>query len=243
MSNPDMEQQQEFYNSYWRDLKPIGRYKLMRVQWIAQMLTSIYHQKSSSNLTLLDMGCGDGRLAPFYQAITNAATYGIELSPEAVKNAQILFPGINYVHGDATQTPYSENLFDIIVCQEVLEHIQHQQLLIKEASRILKNGGHLILTTPNKFYFDRRNGGNYSQQPIENIIDKQQLFQLLQPNFEVQSYETLIYAQGDNGVYKLLTNKYLLSFLRRVKIDKVWKQYLLQCGYGLHMAVVCTKRL
>ena len=41
---------------------------------------------------------------------------------------------------------------------------------ISECSRILKSDGYLILTTPNKYYFDRVKGGNYSKQPIENLF-------------------------------------------------------------------------
>lgn len=193
-------------------------------------------------MNLLDLGCGDGRLVPLWQAVTGATAYGLELSPQAVAAAGKMFPFIQYTEGDATNTLYNDTMFDVIVCQEVLEHIQQQEKLIAECSRILAPNGTLILTTPNKYYFDHRKGGNYSQQPIENIIDKSQLYQLLQPYFEVQSYETLVYAKGDYGIYKLLTNRYLLSILRRLSFENLWKARLLKKGYGLHMAVVCRKR-
>ena len=102
--------------------------------------------------------------------------------------------------------------------------------------------GYLILTTPNKLYFDNRKGGNYSTQPIENIIDKTTLYQLLNRQFEITSYETLVYASGDYGPYRMLTNKYWLAILRRLGLEKAWKQRLLKKGYGLHMAVVCRKK-
>lgn len=242
MSNlKNIQEQKDFYNAYWQGLQPIGRYKLTRANWITDVLLHLKKQHKGGQMNLLDLGCGDGRLAPLWQAVTGAIAYGLELSPKAVAVANQMFPSIQYTEGDATNTPYIDGMFDVIVCQEVLEHIEQQEKLIAECSRILTPNGTLILTTPNKYYFDHRKGGNYSQQPIENIIDKAQLYQLLKPHFEVQSYETLVYARGDHGIYKLLTNKYLLSILRRLGLENAWKSYLLKKGYGLHMAVVCKK--
>ncbi|MCB0697011.1 MAG: class I SAM-dependent methyltransferase [Chitinophagaceae bacterium] len=190
----------------------------------------------------MDLGCGDGRLVPLWQAITGAEAHGLDLSPGAMQVAGQLYPGIIYKDGDGTQTGYPANSFDIIICQEVLEHIEEQERLIDECSRILKHGGWLILTTPNKFYFDHRKGGNYSQQPIEHIIDKKTLLHLLSSRFEVLTYETLVYAKGDHGIYKILTNRYWLAILRRMGMEDTWKKRLLHKGYGIHMAVVCRRR-
>lgn len=236
----NIQDQKVFYNAYWQGLQPLSSYKLARTKWIMDAVQKI--RGRNTGIRLLDLGCGDGRLVPLWQAITGAEAHGLELSPEAVNTAQKLFPAIHYKEGDATATGYGNGMFDIIVCQEVLEHVEQQDKLVAECARVIKDKGHLILTTPNRFYFDRRKGGNYSQQPIENIIDKQQLIRLLTPFFEIQSFETLIYATGDYGVYRFVTNRYWLSVLRRLGAANAWKRYLLKKGYGLHMAVVCRKR-
>lgn len=238
----NIERQKEFYNAYWHGVQPLGSYKIERTKWIMDTLLMLRKRINRTDTRLLDLGCGDGRLVPLWQAVTGAEAYGLELSPEAVQTAQQIFPFIRYKEGDATQTVYDNVYFDIVVCHEVLEHIEVQEKLVQECNRILKAGGYLVLTTPNKYYFDRRKGGNYSQQPIENIIDKEELFRLLAPFFELQSFETLIYARGDYGIYKYLTNRYWLAILRRLGAENAWKQYLLKKGYGLHMAVVCRKR-
>lgn len=241
MIDNNIQQQKDFYNEYWRDMKPLSSYKAQRTVWIIEQLISIRRQLESEKPALLDLGCGDGRLVPQWQSVTGGEAYGLELSPEAVRRAQEMYPTIKYTEGDATNTPYEAEQFDIIICQEVLEHIEDQQKMINECSRILKKKGYLILTTPNKFYFNRRKGGNYSTQPIENIIDKHTLHSLLKGKFKVTDYTTLIYARGDNGVYNLITNKILLAALRRIGAEGNWKRYLLKKGYGLHMAVVCRK--
>ncbi len=238
----DIQAQKDFYDTYWEDMKPLGTYKVMRTQWILGQLSAIKKQlKNNGDLKLLDMGCGDGRLVSLWKEVTGADTYGIELSPKAVNSAQKRYPFVSYKAGDATSTDYESEMFDIVVCQEVLEHIDKQEYLVNECSRIIKEGGYLILTTPNKYYFDRRHGGNYSNQPIEQILDKKRLFDLVCPSFNILSYETLIYAKGDNGAYKVLTNRVILAILRRLGVLNTYKQWLLKRGYGLHHAVVLKK--
>lgn len=241
-TDKNIEQQKDFYNTYWASMQPLGSYKIERAKWIMDVLLRLRKKIGNTNTSLLDLGCGDGRLVPLWQSISGAETYGLELSPQAVQTAQQMFPSIRYKQGDAVNTGYDNAYFDIAVCQEVLEHIEEQDKLVNECSRIIKNGGYLVLTTPNKYYFDRRKGGNYSQQPIENIIDKPALLNLLSPYFEVLSFETLIYAAGDYGIYKFITNRYWLAILRRLGVEHAWKHYLLKKGYGLHMAVVCRKK-
>lgn len=241
-TDKNIKQQQEFYNVYWSGMQPLGSYKIERAKWIMDVLLRLRKKIGNADTRLLDLGCGDGRLAPLWQSITGAETHGLELSPDAVQTAQQMFPSINYKQGDAVNTGYKNSCFDIVVCQEVLEHIEEQEKLVNECGRIIKNGGYLVLTTPNKYYFDRRKGGNYSQQPIENIIDKTTLYKLLSPHFVIESFETLIYAAGDYGKYRFITNRYWLAILRRAGVLNAWKRFLQKQGYGLHMAVVCRKK-
>lgn len=238
----DIQQQKDFYDRYWQGLQPLSSYKVMRAKWIMDVLLQLRKQFAKQEVRLLDLGCGDGRLVPLWQSLTGADAHGLDLSPAAMDAAQKSYPGIHYIQGDATKTTYQDSYFDLVICQEVLEHIEQQTLLVDECARVLQSGGYLILTTPNKYYFDHRAGGNYSTQPIENIIDKKTLLQLLSPQFEVLSYQTLVYAKGDTGIYKVFTNRYLLAVLRRVGVETAWKSYLLKKGYGLHMAVVCRRK-
>ena len=68
------------------------------------------------------------------------------------KIAEILFGfkkrGSLDVVCDATNLPFKNNTFDFHLSFEVLEHISDPFLFIKEAARVVKKGGHIILTVP-----------------------------------------------------------------------------------------------
>jgi len=202
-----VQHQKDFYDEYWKDFRAFSSYKIQRVIWIISTLLKIRSSLPSPEPKILDMGCGDGRLASFWKEVTGAELHGLDLSPRAVMNARNRYPFVNYLEGNATDSPYEDETFDLIVSQELIEHIENQRAFIAECGRILKRNGYLILTTPNKYFFDRREGGNYSGQPIENIVDKAQLFSLVCPDFVVRRFETIIWAAGDYGAYRLLANR------------------------------------
>lgn len=237
----NLEHQKDFYNQYWKDYSTWGAYKIQRVITIMNLLLSV-RKNVSKEPNVLDLGCGDGRLASIWREIIGGNIYALDLSPEAMQKAKTRYPFINFTDGDATQTPYDADFFDVVVNQEVMEHIEDQQKFVFECNRILKKNGYLILTTPNKYYFDHKEGGNYSKQPIENIVTKEELAALVNPYFKIHSLETIIFAKGDYGKYRLFTNRYLLGVLNKIGIKQSWINYLLRKGYGIHLVLVAQKK-
>lgn len=55
------------------------------------------------------------------------------------------------VHGYAAALPFADEFFDTIVCTETLEHVADPAAVVREMARVLKPGGHVILTTPQYF--------------------------------------------------------------------------------------------
>lgn len=75
----------------------------------------------------------------------SAASYGSRLAKKR-KNGNVYFN----VHDANCDFPFKDNVFDIIICSEVIEHIKSPICLIKEFHRMLKINGILIISTPNK---------------------------------------------------------------------------------------------
>jgi uncharacterized protein (TIRG00374 family) len=99
---------------------------------------------------IVDIGCGSGvqlqeigrkeyALAVGIDVNLNAALHGRKKS---IKNT-------DFIIADAQQLPVKASSVDKIVCAEIIEHVKEPDYLIKEISRVLKDGGEVVITTPN----------------------------------------------------------------------------------------------
>lgn len=237
-NNPSLTSQVDFYNNYWKDLKPFGNYKMQRVIEILKQLNTI--TKKVKNPKILDFGCGDGRSVPVWGLLGEA--HGFDLSEDAMKVASLNFPTFNFKFGDACNSDYANGFYDIVISQEVIEHIIDQEKYISECHKLLKKDGFLILTTPNKFYFDRLKGGNYSKQPIENIIDANQLKLFVSKQFKIISFYSIINAKGDFGIYKIINSKVFKAIIKILKLTNWFKRIAEKKYYNLHLFLVAQKK-
>ncbi|MFA5339474.1 MAG: methyltransferase domain-containing protein [Candidatus Omnitrophota bacterium] len=105
------------------------------------------------NSRVLDEGCGWGYLVMLFAQLGHRAA-GIDLDREQLDVARELaeynrIPA-DFLYMDAKQTNFAEGEFDIVIQMEALEHMGDDwNRSIKDISRILKEGGQLVLSTPN----------------------------------------------------------------------------------------------
>jgi SAM-dependent methyltransferase len=101
-----------------------------------------------SKLKILDIGCQAGGFCAELLRL-NHEPYGIEIDLESVENARKVNPTIEFAVGNCEkQIPFPDATFDAVWAGEVIEHIGHTDLFINEINRVLKVGGHFILSTP-----------------------------------------------------------------------------------------------
>lgn len=94
---------------------------------------------------VVELGCG---LSPFLFRINNDERWGLDFSFETIEQAEQMYPGVKYVIGDATKTPFKKGEFDAVVAGEIIEHLERPSDLIEEMERICKKGGIMVISTP-----------------------------------------------------------------------------------------------
>lgn len=131
-----------------------GRY---RIRKILELLTPYARR----NELLLDAGCGGGTVSIPY-AMAGGRVIGIDIGPGFVEKAEKeseklgLKNKTKFLVGDIINLSFLRgNTFDVVLCSEVLEHLLKPHKALKESKRVLKNGGILILTTPNPLKLSR----------------------------------------------------------------------------------------
>ena len=117
-----------------------------------QVLTGRYLDRMSlgDHARILDVGCGAGGTTRFLQQY--GAVVGLDRSEHSLAHARLKAPQAALVQGDANQLGglFAPASFDLITFFNVLYHqwMRDDQAIIDGAARLLRPGGHLLLTEP-----------------------------------------------------------------------------------------------
>ncbi len=123
--------------------------------------------------SILDVGAGEGfTLATLKQRHIGKKLEGLEYLESAIALGKKYNPSIHLRQGTIYSLPYKDNAFDVVLCTEVLEHLEEPQKALKELVRVSKK--YLILSVPNEPFFIMANflrGKNLSRwgNDIEHI--------------------------------------------------------------------------
>ena len=112
----------------------------------------------SSGLHVADIACGTGYGSSQLSRFGNAASVvGIDTCSKTIAYARRFHsaPHVRYLSRSAYETGLANSSIDLIVSFETIEHVELEDKLLSEFYRLLKTGGHLILSTPNDWGLDR----------------------------------------------------------------------------------------
>lgn len=99
---------------------------------------------------VLDIGCHHGTYSRKLSAHC-AHTIGLDISKEHLLVAKgTVSSRVELVQASAESLPFKDSAFDAVICIETLEHISEHQRAVEEISRVLRPGGRVVVTMPNK---------------------------------------------------------------------------------------------
>ena len=200
------------------------------------------------NLTMLDLGSGEGGTSVVFAEQNRVFSYDLNLIRiERQKKYSALYYKIN---GDALKLSLRDNSFDVIILQDVIEHLYDPKSLINEVIRILKPGGMVYMSTPNKYsifnfladphwglpvvsilkrekirnyflkYFRKR---EFNRKDIPELLSLNDTYKYLGKNFEINletrhSIERLL--NGDKGLVWSNFHLTIIKLIRKIKVEK-----------------------
>lgn len=113
---------------------------------------------------VLDAACGNGYGSRFLSSL--AWPVSLDIAPEAVAEAQAeQGPALRLLIGDTTALPFASGSFDAMVSFETIEHVRDDRAYVREARRVVRPGGLLLCSTPNRLVV---NAGNTIADPPFN---------------------------------------------------------------------------
>lgn len=116
---------------------------------IESMLGRLGRQGSSGS-TLLDVGCWDGsRTITRGRALGADRLLGVEVYDGPAEEASERGIEVARIDLEAESLPFPDGSVDVVVCNQVLEHLKNIWLPMSEMHRVLRVGGHALLSVPN----------------------------------------------------------------------------------------------
>ena len=142
---------------------------------------------------VLDIGCAYGFMLQRFPA--SFKKFGIDVSEYAINVAKkrlplAIFKAIN-IEG---KLPFREDFFDVILFNDVLEHLKNPKIALENIRKILKSGGILYITTPN-LNLVRKNIYKYADEKEHHIslFSHRDLMKLLEnQGFKIAEHWTFL---------------------------------------------------
>jgi O-antigen biosynthesis protein len=126
----------------------------------------------ASGLDVLDAGCGVGYGAEMIARAGASRVVGIDLAPEAIAAAsERVGEMADFQVGDVQDMPFDEGSFDLVVCFEVLEHLQDPEPALTALKDVLREGGLLIVSSPNRGVYPPGNPYHLHEFTLEELRD------------------------------------------------------------------------
>jgi 2-polyprenyl-3-methyl-5-hydroxy-6-metoxy-1,4-benzoquinol methylase len=236
---------------------------------------------NSNNLSVLDLGSGEGGTSKVFSQNNFVISLDISLirlhrqdqtvnSAEGIPSEEIessseksstinkdrLLPSlevtkINCVNGSALQLPFSNHSFDLIIIQDVIEHLTNVSDLYSEVKRLLKSNGTIYLSTPNKYsifnfitdphfglpflsllkresikkyflkYFRK---DDYNRTDIAQLFSLSELINLFKDDFNISLHTKFSVQELFNGNKGIVWSDFhlkLITFCKLIKLDRL----------------------
>ena len=176
----------------------------------------INYSKTTKNKKILDIGCGKNKYKKYFSKYNDFIGIDVEKSGRIIKDKN---PDIFY---DGNNIPFEDASIDIILCTEVLEHVEDFNLLKYEIFRVLKIKGTAIITMPfitaeHEIPYDFRRLTSYG---IKNEFEK--------VGFKIHKFEKILHGHAAirqllYGEMKRFENSKKINLLIRFFIKSLFR--------------------
>lgn len=143
----------ESYDLLWGDEKCLGEFRAeadhVREKLVVEIVDHV-RTNIARDAKVVDIGCGVGDLLREVRSRRpGVSVSGLDFSVKAVEGARAAMPDGDFIQHVIEQSlPYDDATFDLVLCTDVLEHLEFPRIVVAELVRICRPGGLVAIVVP-----------------------------------------------------------------------------------------------
>lgn len=185
--------------------------------------------------SLLDIGCGDGFLINLIKNnFQREKLFGADVSTKVIEINSSRYEGIKFFPLDISNENIQEkDKYDVVICSEVIEHLENWKQALKNLSKLIDKNGYLILTTQSgKRYLSDINNGHLQHYKLTDLMEELMKVKLNPvtsykkgwPFYEMQKW---VYEKNENAAKNFHTGEKGKSLLGKILFNFTYFLFLL----------------
>ena len=181
----------------------------------------------SEGLKILDIGAGEGSTSK----LLSQKNLVISLEPKSERIKKIpKTDSLKTIMADSSRLPFKSAAFNIIILQDVIEHLNITEKLISNLNYILKENGIIYLSTPNRFSFINIISDPHWGMPLLCLFRREQIRKYFLKCFRKNDYHRDDIAEllSLKDIINLFNKDFSINICTKFSVD-----YLLNGGEGL----------
>ena len=103
--------------------------------------------------TVLEVGCGEGYGPELLRQAGAHRVIAVDYARDVVTHLRGRYPALAVLQANAVRLPCRTSSVDVVTALQVVEHLWEQPRFVRECARVLRPGGRMLLTTPNRLTF------------------------------------------------------------------------------------------
>ncbi|MFN3872081.1 MAG: class I SAM-dependent methyltransferase [Ignavibacterium sp.] len=194
---------------------------LERGKFVKQILELDYNL---INLNILDLGSGEGGTTKILSE--NNFVVSLDINFTRLTRQKENYNLKKLLQADATKLPFADLTFDLIIIQDVIEHIGQLNNFSKEIIRVLKNNGSVYLSTPNRLSIINFLSDPHWGTPFVSILSRN-----LIKNFFIKFFRKTEINRKDipqlltlNKILKLFSDKFEIKIMTDFSVNELFKE-------------------
>ena len=227
----------------WKRAREIS---IERGKFVRSIISKV---RECHHLKILDIGSGEGGTSSVLSEDNIVTSF--DLNKIRLLRQQNSFSNFNLLCGSSSSLPFKNNSLDLIILQDVIEHLDNREELIDNIYNLLNDNGMIYLSTPNKlsviniiadphwgvpfvsllkrdnvrkYFLNYFRKSEVSRNDIAELLSLKNIYELFTKKFEIQLFTIHSVNElfkGNKGIVWIDFHLKLLDILKKVKLDKV----------------------